>query len=541
VETGQEIHCFRGNGIDLVCVAVSPDGRWLLSADHTGRELRLWNVEDRKQVDQLSWGSEQPVFGCFTPDGRQAIWGGTDGVVRVYRLTHPDGSTPTVSAAGQSDRPVVAASPGLMRPAIAAIAVVPLVAFVCSRRRRRSGKPRAPDVSLMDPDLMDPRVDHSQTPSESDPGWSSALKGPARGMALAADHPDPTILALFVAGRLPSNEMERLGDHVAVCPVCLEALEQLPEDSMVHLLRDLPSEIDGALPAVSAAPPPDEGFDRAPREPFEHPLYRVKSLIAPGGMGLTYLADDLIEGRLVVLKFLREDLLAHPRLVERFRREATAATLLKHPNIVDVFGAETFGPWPALVMEYIRGTDLARLLEKNGPVPIRVGCEVVRQAAVGLQHSFEHGMVHRDVKPSNLMLGHDGTVKILDFGLARMHRELSSEAVLTSTGAFLGSVDFIAPERADDPRVADIRADIYSLGCTFYHLMTGTTMFQGTILQVLEAHHTREASPLDDRRPDVPAGLAAVVARMLAKAPDERYQTPVEVAQSLKPFTNGLA
>ncbi len=134
------------------------------------------------------------------------------------------------------------------------------------------------------------------------------------------------------------------------------------------------------------------------------------------------------------------------------------------------------------------------------------------------------------------MLGVNGTVKILDFGLAKMQSELSVNAGLTSTGAFLGSVDYMAPEQADDPRLADIRADIYSLGCTLYHLLSGAPPFQGTTFEVLEAHRKRAAAPLDRRRSDVPPALAALVATMMAKEPRRRFQTPAEVAQALGPF-----
>jgi serine/threonine protein kinase len=187
-------------------------------------------------------------------------------------------------------------------------------------------------------------------------------------------------------------------------------------------------------------------------------------------------------------------------------------------------------------MEYVRGTDLARLIEKAGPVPVRVGCELIRQAAIGLQYSFEQGMVHRDVKPSNLMVNVSGTVKILDFGLAKMQSELSVDAGLTSTGAFLGSVDYMAPEQIEDPRVADIRADIYSLGCTLYHLLSGAHPFHGTIHEVFEAHKCKQATPLHNRRPEVSPELSAVVARMMAKEPGRRFQSPVAVARALSPF-----
>ena len=186
-------------------------------------------------------------------------------------------------------------------------------------------------------------------------------------------------------------------------------------------------------------------------------------------------------------------------------------------------------------MEYIQGTDLARLVEQTGR-PRPRGVRAHRQAALGLDYSFEQGLVHRDIKPSNLMLGVNGTVKILDFGLAKMQSELSVNAGLTSTGAFLGSVNYMAPEQADDPRLADIRADIYSLGCTLYHLLSGAPPFQGTTFEVLEAHRKRAAAPLDRRRSDVPRRLAALVATMIAKEPRRRFQTPAEVAQALRPF-----
>jgi S1-C subfamily serine protease/tRNA A-37 threonylcarbamoyl transferase component Bud32 len=382
-------------------------------------------------------------------------------------------------------------------------------------------------------------------------------------------HPDRSILELFAAGRLRSSEMERIGEHLAECSVCLAVLEQLPEDPMVGMLRDhggwgdaspgevgagenrdeRPGSLNGVLPhppevpgdPSSTRPVEQDDDERLTPGLIDNSRYELKNLLGRGGMGLIYLADDHLENRAVVLKFLREDLLDRPRLVERFRREAAAATLLKHPNIVEGYGIEPFGRWPALVMEYVRGTDLARLIEKAGPVPVRIGCEMIRQAAVGLQYSFEQGMVHRDVKPSNLIVSVAGTVKILDFGLAKMQSELSVDAALTDTGAFLGSVDYMAPEQLDDPRLADVRADIYSLGCTLYHLLSGVPPFPGTTFEVLEAHRSAEAATLNVGRPEVPAELAALVAKMMAKKPGRRFQTPIEVARRLMPFAGPAA
>ncbi len=359
----------------------------------------------------------------------------------------------------------------------------------------------------------------------------------------AADHPDPAILALFAAGRLRAPEAARVEKHLVDCPLCLAELEEVPEDSLVGLLREhgLPGDDptgefrDGPAPS-SFELADGENLEQPPRLFPEHPRYRMLSLLGTGGMGLLYLAEDCEQGGLVVLKFLRDDLLDRPRQVERFRREAASATSLRHPNIVVARGTETFGRWPALVMEYIDGSDLHRLVQRKGPLPVRVACELIRQAAAGLQHSFEQGMVHRDIKPSNLMVGVDGTVKILDFGLARMRSELSLDVGLTNTGAFLGTVAYMAPEQADDPRRADIRADIYSLGCTLYHLLIGGPPFEGTIYEVLDAHRTIVPTALDRLRPDVPPAIAALAARMLQKDPARRPQAPAEVDHALARF-----
>ncbi len=380
-------------------------------------------------------------------------------------------------------------------------------------------------------------------------------------------HPDAGILALFAAGRLRDAEMARLEEHLADCGECLAAMDQIPDDSMVRLLRDGGDRLDDvssarsdygsrsddeavsieaveSMPGLPAAQDSTQSFmpdgkgmvGQLPHGPAEHSRYRVRSLLGRGGMGSVYLADDQSECRPVVLKFLREDLLEHPRLLERFRREAAAAIRLKHPNIVAAYAAEQLGQSPALVMEYIEGTDLELLVQQKGPLPVSVGCELIRQAALGLQYSYEKGMVHRDVKPSNLMVTRDGTVKILDFGLAKMRSELATDPGLTSTGAFLGSVDYMAPEQADDPRQADIRADIYSLGCTLYFLLSGAPPFLGTAFDVLDAQHSKEAPLLNERRTDVPAELALLVAKMMAKDPDRRFQTPAQVARALVPF-----
>lgn len=191
-------------------------------------------------------------------------------------------------------------------------------------------------------------------------------------------------------------------------------------------------------------------------------------------------------------------------------------------------------------MEYIEGEDLAAMVKAHGPLPVANACYYIQQAAMGLQHAFERGMVHRDIKPQNLILSRSGKkhiAKILDFGLAKARVEKGVEGGLTAQGMMLGTPDFIAPEQTVDAASADIRADIYSLGCTLYFLLTGSAPFTGkSLYKILQAHHSVEAKPLNLARAEVSPALAAVVAKMMAKDPGQHYQKPIEVVQALTPF-----
>ena len=260
-------------------------------------------------------------------------------------------------------------------------------------------------------------------------------------------------------------------------------------------------------------------------------------------MGAVYRAEHRLMDRPVALKVIRGDLLGNEAMVERFRREVKAAArLASHPNIVAAYDAEQAGETHMLVMEFIEGTDLARLVDRRGPLPVGEACEYARQAALGLQHAFEDGMVHRDIKPQNLMRTTRGQIKILDFGLARFASEVGSHAGVTAEGMVLGSADYIAPEQIDDPHAADIRADIYSLGCTLYFLLAGQPPFpDGSLIQKLRAHSEKTPRPLAEIRADVPPELARVVERMMAKDPARRFQTPDEVARALAPFADAQA
>jgi serine/threonine protein kinase/WD40 repeat protein len=269
--------------------------------------------------------------------------------------------------------------------------------------------------------------------------------------------------------------------------------------------------------------------------------YLVLDRLGEGGMGQVFRAQHQHMQRIVALKVIRKENLGSPDAVKRFYQEVQAAAQLTHPNIVVAYDAGQVGNTHYFAMELVEGIDLSRLVKESGPVPLALACDYVRQAAAGLQHAHERCLVHRDIKPANLLLSvvnGKGTVKILDMGLARFHGG-EREKGITQTGQVIGTPDYLAPEQAMDSRAADIRSDIYSLGCTLYYLLSARPPFTGeTLTQVLIQHQMDEA-PLE--KLGVPEGLQDVLGKMMAKKPEDRYQTPAEVESALAPFATGEA
>jgi serine/threonine protein kinase len=262
--------------------------------------------------------------------------------------------------------------------------------------------------------------------------------------------------------------------------------------------------------------------------------YRLLELIGAGGMGAVYLCEHTLMRRLVALKVLPVEKLEDPSSLERFYREARAVAALDHPNIVRAYDIDQFEKLHFLVMEYVDGTSLQEIVARHGPMdPIRAA-HYIAQSAVGLHYAHELGMVHRDVKPGNLLLERTGVIKILDMGLARFFNKTQDNVTEKyDEKCVLGTADYLAPEQAVSSTV-DIRADVYSLGGTLYFMLTGQTPFpEGTIASKLVAHQTREPKPVDQFRKDVPPGILEVLRKMMAKDPDDRYQTPIEVADAL--------
>jgi formylglycine-generating enzyme required for sulfatase activity/tRNA A-37 threonylcarbamoyl transferase component Bud32 len=268
--------------------------------------------------------------------------------------------------------------------------------------------------------------------------------------------------------------------------------------------------------------------------------YVLLERLGEGGMGQVFKARHRTLGRIVALKLIRKERIANPDAVKRFHREVRAAAALSHPNIVTAYDADQVGDTHFFAMEYVEGIDLAKLVKNKGPLPIPQACEYIREAALGLQHAFEKGLVHRDIKPANLLVAVSSgrsVVKLLDLGLARLHHadgEDDSSGMLTREGAVMGTPDYIAPEQAMNSHTIDIRADLYSLGCTFYYLLTGRPPFPGGSMgEKLVKHQLTEPDPVEQLRPDVPPQVAAIVRKLLAKKPEDRYQTPAELAAAL--------
>jgi serine/threonine protein kinase/formylglycine-generating enzyme required for sulfatase activity len=300
--------------------------------------------------------------------------------------------------------------------------------------------------------------------------------------------------------------------------------------------------------------------------------YRILEQVGAGGMGQVYKAVHVTMDRIVALKVIAPHLVEDARARARFQQEVRTAARLHHPNIVMAHDAAEARGLSFLVMEHVEGTTLSALVVGQGLPPVPLACEIVRQAALGLQHAHEKHMVHRDIKPGNLMVVAQQTkgagvspptrsgsvlpgwpaaplVKILDFGVARLRpRGRDGEPLaqpslgLTQEGCVVGTPEFMSPEQACDSRTVDIRSDIYSLGCTLYFLLSGRPPFSAdTALETMVQHLRKPLPPVDQVRPGLPPQLANVVHRMLAKTAAERFQTPAEVAEALLPWTGELA
>ncbi len=374
-------------------------------------------------------------------------------------------------------------------------------------------------------------------------------------------HPSHAQLVAFNQGNLEEAALREVSLHLGDCPSCCDFLDAITQEDQVHAWFRRAAKpaatagarkwdtatTDGQPPTASAcdddqAASPNQILPGSGRE-LVLGQYTLLEKLGEGGMGQVFKAHHRYMDRIVALKLMRKERLESPDAVRRFQQEVRALAALSHPNIVLAHDAHEIDDTHLMVMEYVEGAiDLAKLVRKNGPLPVPQACDYIRQAALGLQHAHEKGMVHRDIKPGNLLLA-GGVVKILDMGLARLDRAGASDGTgsnMTRVGSIMGTPDFLAPEQALNTHTVDICADLYSLGCTFYFLLTGQVPFAGgSLTEKLLRHQTSKPRPIEQLRPDVPAEIVKVMRKLLAKKPKDRYQTPAELASDLAPMSSG--
>jgi serine/threonine protein kinase len=352
----------------------------------------------------------------------------------------------------------------------------------------------------------------------------------------------------------------------------LELLQQsriLSEDQLAQINRrfvdgDSVSSILSSLVAEGQVTPfQSRCLERGEIKNLELGQYRILDELGQGGFGAVYKAVHTIMGRVVAIKVISSEFVEDSRARTWFKREVVAATQLCHPNIVMAYDANEVDDILFLVMEYVEGLNLDLIIKREGPLPIPLVCEMMRQTALALQYAHEKGMVHRDIKPANLLIpagamlavpegsvpGCAGAlpteaapvlVKIVDFGLARLRGHVNIETLMPQNEHnFLGTPDYVAPEQARDSHAADIRSDLYSLGCSFYYALTAQKPFHGgSLVEVLTRQLEHEPEPVTTLRPEVPPALAGIIRRLMAKDPAKRFQTPAQLAGQLACLCN---
>jgi serine/threonine protein kinase len=367
----------------------------------------------------------------------------------------------------------------------------------------------------------------------------------------------PAQWSAFRVGNLPAEVLDALEVHLGTCPVCAAQLDQLPEPpdplvaelgkplSPAALTADEARRITDLIEQIGPRSARSELPATGPRLAVGDRLgpYQLHALLGEGGMGQVFRASDSHLGRTVAVKVIAARHWGNPEAVARFRREMQTLARLDHPHIVRAYHADQVEGTLYLAMEYVHGTTLAELVRQHGPLPVAEACAYLAQVADAVQHAHEHGLVHRDIKPGNLIRTADSgpdRVKVLDLGLACLREPMSGSGDLTSAGQSLGTPEYMPPEQWDDSHTVDIRADLYSLGCTLYYLLAGRPPFSAQDYQsrhqLWQAHAQASLPPLREARPDVPAALEAVLQKLLAKAPADRYATPAEVRSALLPF-----
>jgi len=301
--------------------------------------------------------------------------------------------------------------------------------------------------------------------------------------------------------------------------------------SAVRDRRDDDTVISAAAPSASA------DIGRALEGTMLGP-YRLDAFVGGGGMGAVFRALDTTLDRTVAVKVLAGRQADDEEMLRRFRNEAQSAARLDHENIGRVHAVGSDGGWHYIVFEFIEGRNIRDVVRDDGPFDLARTVDVAIQVADALEHAAGRDVVHRDIKPSNIVITPAGRARIVDMGLARL-APVAGDCDLTASGVTLGTFDYIAPEQARDAREADVRSDLYSLGCTIFYMLAGRPPFAGgTLVQKLLQHQQERPPALDEVRPDVPRRFAAIVERLVEKSPADRYQRAADLVADLLAFAD---
>ena len=365
-------------------------------------------------------------------------------------------------------------------------------------------------------------------------------------------------IAAYLSNSIDEQQSKGLISHLEVCNACQATLHTLSDvgDTLIQQLRSPRVESPyieepecqealqhAANVGLRPVPPPAQVdvVEEPSAPPVQLAEYRLLEKIGEGGMGAVYKAVHTRLDRTVAVKVLGKNCRLSEQATARFEREMKAVGGLSHPNIVQAHDAREIAGTQLLVMEYVDGMSLGEVLRRLGPLPVADACELIRQAATGLDYAHQRGLIHRDIKPSNLMLDRQGQLKILDLGLALLRTDQPAGSEVTSSGQAMGTADYMAPEQVTDSHSVDTRADVYSLGCTFYALLAGHPPFHGAGLyaspvEKMAAQLHEQPASVRQARSEVPPRLAALVDRMMVKCPQERLESAAAVATALTPF-----
>ncbi len=371
--------------------------------------------------------------------------------------------------------------------------------------------------------------------------------------------PSNESLRAFTQGRLAPDSSDLILQHLDACPRCEQKLESLDSqhDSLIESIREALSTQDAtaepgiealservnqiALPIGQAYETTTPGQPGGPTETLKQlGPYRLDYKLGAGGMGAVYKAFHLHLKRIVAVKLLPKERSDDPRFVKRFYGEMAAIGNLKHPNIVHAYDAGEANGRHFIAMEFVDGKDLSAVLRRSGRLTTAEACTIALQVAEALTYIHGLELVHRDLKPSNLLLAKAGKIKIVDLGLAKLVVPDADGSDLTGSHQIIGTADYVAPEQTKNERKIDVRADIYSLGCTLFKLLTGQAPFSGpkysSIASKLVAHCTSSPPSIQAFRDDVPEPVSAAIEKMMAKSPRDRFQNPQELIDALRPF-----